>query len=395
MALTLSRRARSITPSPTLALTALAKQMRAEGKPVISFGAGEPDFDTPVHIKDAAKAALDAGDTKYTPAGGTAALREAVAQKFQRVNGLTYTPAQTFVGVGGKGVLTAVLAALVDPGDEVIIPRPYWVSFPEMVKLAAGEPVPVDTTEFRLTPDQLRAAVTPRTKLLILNSPNNPSGAMYSRDQFAALTAVCVEHDIAVISDETYEQVVYDGREHVSVAALPDMYERTITVGSCSKTYSMTGWRVGYCAGPEDIIKACHTYASQTTSNPTAFAQAGAVAALTAPDDALIDMLAAFDRRRRLIVELANEVFEAQDPLPDGAFYHFADMRALRGRTVDGTTIDTSDDLADLLLRDALVAVVPGTGFGMSSHVRFSYAVSDEDIVEGLARIKATLAKAQ
>lgn len=393
MSLPVSRRAQAITPSPTLALTALANQMRAEGKPVVSFGAGEPDFDTPPYIKEAAKTALDAGQTKYTPAGGTRALREAIVRKYARVNGLDYALEQTFVGVGGKGVLNALFQALLNPGDEVIIPKPYWVSFPEMVKLADGVPVPVDTTEFRLTPEQLRDAVTPRTRALIINSPNNPSGAMYSRDELVALAEVCVECDIAVISDETYEQVTYDGREHVSVASLPGMFDRTITACSCSKTYSMTGWRVGYCAGPPAIIAACHAYASQTTSNPTSFAQAGALAALEGGDAALQEMVHAFDRRRRLIVKLANSAFETNDPLPDGAFYHFANVGALMGRTYGGTTFKTSDDVAEFLLQHALVAVVPGTGFGMPEFMRFSYAVSDEDIVEGFGRITASLAE--
>ena len=395
MPLSLSRRARNITPSPTMAITALAKRLRAEGKPVIGFGAGEPDFDTPAYIKEAAHNALAAGDTKYTPAGGTKELREAISNKFKRDNDLEYTFDQTFAGIGGKFVLYAIFATQLNPGDEVIIPKPYWVSFPEMVKLADGVPVEVETEEFRLTPERLRAVCTKRTKLLVLNSPSNPSGAMYSREQMAALADVCMEKGIGVVSDETYEKIIYDGREHVSVATIPAMFDWTITVGSCSKTYSMTGWRVGFCAGPAEAIKALHNFASQTTSNPTSFAQAGAVAALNGDDPELPHVLEAFDRRRRLIVDLVNDAFETREPLPDGAFYLFANMSKLIGRRYGGHEIRNSEELATYLLNDALVAVVPGPGFGMAEYVRFSYATSDEHISEGLQRIKASLAKAE
>lgn len=382
----ISRRARGTAPSPTLGLTAQIARMKAEGIDVVGFGAGEPDFDTPEPIKEAAIAALKQGMTKYTPSGGTEALRRAICDKLSRENGLTYTPRQVLVSVGAKHTLFNISQAVLDPGDEVIIPVPYWVSYPEQVKLAGATPVFVEAAEaegFRVTAAAIARAVTPRTRMLILNSPSNPTGAALDRSELERIARLAVERDLIVVSDEIYEKLTYDGREHTSIASLGhEIHRRTLTVNGFSKAYSMTGWRLGYVAGDEEVVAAMGRIQDQSTSNPTSFAQAGAVAALTGSQEPVARMAAAFEARRNLIVERLNAIPGIRCVKPDGAFYVFPNVSGLLSdRMPDG------DALAEYLLREARVGVVPGSGFGAPNYVRLSYATSPEQIEEGVARI--------
>jgi aspartate aminotransferase len=382
----ISQRARDTAPSPTLGLTAQIARMKAEGIDVVGFGAGEPDFDTPEPIKEAAIAALRRGVTKYTPSGGTEELRRAICEKLARDNGLTYTPRQILVSIGAKHSLYNIMQAVVEPGDEVIIPAPYWVSYPEQVKLAGATPVFVEAPEadgFRVGADAIAAAITRRTRMLILNSPSNPTGAAIPRKELERIAALAVERDLIVVSDEIYEKLTYDGFAHTSIAALGEaIYRRTLTVNGFSKAYSMTGWRLGYVAGDADVVAAMGRIQDQSTSNPTSFAQAGAVAALTGPQDAVAQMAAAFEERRNVIVERLNAIPGIRCAKPDGAFYVFPNISGLLTEQIpDG------DALAEYLLREARVGVVPGSGFGAPDHVRLSYATSLEQIEKGVARI--------
>lgn len=392
----LSRRARNAAPSPTLAITAKANQMKADGINVIAFGAGEPDFDTPEHVKQAAVDALAKGYTKYTPSAGIPALKKAICDKFQSENNLDYAPNNVIVSCGGKHSLYNVFQTLCDDGDEVIIPAPYWVSYPEQVKLAGAAPVLIDTTDetgFAPTVEQIKNAITARTRLFVLNSPSNPTGAMWPRETVEALAELAVEHGFYVISDEIYEKIVYDGNRPVSIAAFgPQIKKQTITVNGVSKTYSMTGWRIGYAAGEAEIIAAMGRIQDSVTSNPTSIAQYAAVAAMTGPQAFLNDWVAEFDRRRRVIVDGLNAIPGITCRTPEGAFYVFPNIAGLLGSQFQGRAIASGDDFADYLLKEAQVAVVPGGGFGAPNYMRLSYATSMEAITEGLERIEKAVA---
>lgn len=378
-----AERSKVLTPSLTLAIDAKAKAMKAAGDDVCGFAAGEPDFDTPQHIKDAAVAALAKGMTKYTPSSGTPELRQAIADKLARENGIKYKSSQVIVSCGGKHSCFNVVFATCNPGDEVIIPAPYWLSYPEMVKMAGAKPVVLptsDQTEFKVTPDQLRAAITPRTKLFIFNSPSNPTGSLYSRAEIEALGRVCVEKGVLVLSDEIYEKLVYDGAEHVSMASLgPEFYQNTVTVIGFSKAYSMTGWRLGYLAAPEPIAKAIDAIQSHSTSNPTSFAQAGAVAAINGPQDHLKTWLAEYTKRRAYMFQRLNAIPGVSCVNAKGAFYLMPNISKLGLKPMD---------FCSQLLDEEKVAVVPGEAFGSDQHVRLSYACSMANIEKGLDRIE-------
>jgi aspartate aminotransferase len=394
--MTISKRAMGVTPSPTLAISSQAKAMKAKGVDVVSFGAGEPDFDTPDHIKQAAIDALNAGFTKYPlPVAGIPELREAVAEKLRRDNDLDYTPDDVSVGIGGKNSLYALMQAMIDPGDEVIIPAPYWVSYPEMVKLAGGSPAIIDAPEqngFKLTPAQLDAAINKNTKLFVLNSPSNPTGAVYTPSELEAIAQVLVKHGVPVVSDEIYEQLVYDDVEQRSIASFgPEIKKLTIVCNGLSKAYAMTGWRIGYLAGPPDIIGAVNKLQSHSTSGPTSFAQKGAAVALSGSQEAVAAMRAEFDTRRGVIVERLNALRGVHCLAPKGAFYAFPNIAELLGTEVAGRRIGGSLDLADLFLSEAHVAVVPGIAFGSDHHMRLSYATSVDLIEKGLARLAELL----
>lgn len=395
----LSERARNCAPSPTLAITAKANQMKADGLDVIAFGAGEPDFDTPDFIKQAAKDALDKGYTKYTPSAGIPALKKAICEKLERDNGLTYGPANVIVSCGGKHALYNVFQALCGPGDEAVIPSPYWVSYPEQAKLAGATPVIIETTDatgFVPSVEQIRAAITPRTKVFVLNSPSNPTGAMWPRATVEALAALAVEHGFFVISDEIYEKIMYDGNTPLSIGSLgADVKKQTITVNGMSKAYSMTGWRIGYAAADNmEIISAMGRIQDSVTSNPTSIAQYAAVAALTGPQDFMTEWVAEFDKRRRVIVAGLNAMPGVTCVNPQGAFYAFPNLSGLLGKhTPEGKALQSGDDVADYLLQSVQVAVVPGGGFGAPNYVRLSYATSMDAIKSGLQRIGDAFAK--
>ena len=384
----LSHRARNAAPSPTLAITARFKAMRAAGEDVIGFGAGEPDFDTPEHIKQAAREALDSGDTKYTASSGTPALKAAICAKLKRDQGLDYEPKQIIASCGAKHSIYNLMQAILDRGDEVIISAPYWVSYPEQAKLAGGVPVVVEAPEhtgFRLSADAVASAITERTKLLVLNSPSNPSGAVIGREQLQAIAELAVEHDFLVLSDEIYEKLVY-GEEHVSIASLgSEIKARTLVVNGFSKAYAMTGWRLGYLAGDADIVGGMSRIQDQSTSNPTSFVQAGGVAALNGDQSCVEEMRQAFEERRNLIVERLNAIPGITCTTPGGAFYVLPNVSGL----LAGAITD-SDALAAHLLDTVKIAVVPGSGFGMPQHLRMSYAASMEDLQTGLDRLEQT-----
>ncbi len=392
----ISERANRIKPSPTLAISAQAKRLRAQGVDVISFDVGEPDFDTPEAIKQAAIEALQKGFTKYTAAAGIDELRAAICRKLREENRLSYEPNQIVVSCGAKHSLYNIFQALLNPGDEVVIPAPYWVSYPDQVLLADGKPVFVTGTEeqgFKITAEQLEAAITPRTRAVVLNSPSNPTGAVYTPLELRELAEVVLRHEnVYVVSDEIYERLVYDGAEQVSIASFSDeIKQRTIVVNGFSKTFSMTGWRLGYTASDVDLANAMSKIQSQSTSNPTSFVQVGGVTALQLPAEEIDAMVAEFDRRRRRIVELLNDIPGVSCRKPQGAFYAFANVSGTFGKTYHGRRIDTADALAKYLLEKAKVAVVPGEGFGMGTHARLSYATSLESIEEGLRRMKEAL----
>ena len=379
----ISKRAASLAPSLTLAIDSKAKQMKAEGQDVVGFGAGEPDFDTPQHIKDAAAKALADGFTKYTPSAGIPELRQAIADKFKRENGLSYKPSQIIVSCGGKHSCYNVILATCQEGDEVIIPAPYWLSYPEMVKLAGATPVilqTTDRTEFKVTPDQLRQAITPRTRLFILNSPSNPTGTVYSPAEIKALGDICVEKGVLIMSDEIYEHLLYDGAVHKSVASIsPAHFEHTIVVHGFAKAWSMTGWRLGFLAAPEPIAKAIDAIQSHSTSNPTSFAQKGAVAALTGPQDHLKGWLAEYDRRRSYAWKKLNGIPRISCVNSRGAFYLFPN--------ISQTGLNSTEFCAKLLDQEK-VAAVPGIAFGADNYLRISYATSMANIEKGIERLE-------
>ena len=385
----LAARLEQVTPSLTLTIDAKAKAMKADGMDVISFSVGEPDFDTPVHIRAAAEAALEAGKTRYGATAGEMRLREVIAQKLQRDNQLCYGAENIIVTNGGKQSLYNVLMATIDPGDEVIIPAPYWVSYPEMVKLAGGTPIVVPTTveaDFKITPEQLKQAITPRTKFFILNSPSNPTGMVYTPDEIRAIAQVVVEQDIWVISDEIYEKILYDGAEHLSIgAASPEVFERTIVSSGFAKTYAMTGWRVGFLAAPVPILKAVSTIQGHSTSNVCTFAQYGAIAAYDSPQDCVQEMVQAFSQRRQVILDRLNAIPGISCPKPYGAFYVLADISKLGIKSLD---------FCNALLEEQQVAAVPGLAFGTEGCIRLSYATSVENIQRGIDRL-AVFTKSQ
>jgi aspartate aminotransferase len=394
----LAERLGRIKPSPTIAVTTRARELRAAGQDVIGLGAGEPDFDTPDPVKEAAIAAIRAGQTKYTAVGGTPELKTAVAAKFKRDNGLDYAPEQIIVGAGGKqGLFTAILAT-VEEGDEVIVPAPYWVSYPDMVLLAGGEPVVVESSEdngFRMRPEELEAAITPRTEWLILNSPSNPSGAAYSRDELAALAAVLMRHaQVWVMADDIYEKIVYDNFVFTTLAQVePGLYERTLTVNGVSKAYAMTGWRIGFAGGPAELIKAMASIQSQSTTNAASISQAAAVEALNGDQEFLAPRNAAFKKRRDMVVGMLNDIPGLSCRTPEGAFYVYPSCAGVIGKTTpEGKTIASSEDYAAHLLESEGVAVVHGTAFGLDPHFRISYATSDEALAEACRRIQRATA---
>lgn len=394
MAIRIAKRMAAVGVSPTLAITAKAKALAAEGKSVIGFGAGEPDFDTPAPVKQACIEALEAGFTKYTAASGIPELKKAIVRKLRNDNGLEYAENQVIVTCGAKHALYATVLSIVDDGDEVIIPSPYWVTYPEQVTMAGGKPVIVETKEadgFRLRPEAVRKAVTSRTRVLSISSPCNPTGAVLERADLEALAAIAREHDLTVISDEIYEPMIYDGLKHVSIASLPGMIERTIVINGASKAYSMTGWRIGFAAGPRTVIAAMDAQISHSTSNVTSFAQKGAVAAYNLPREVVEKMVSAFDERRIEIVKLLNEIPGIRCSKPGGAFYVFPNVEGAFGMH-GGRKIDSSESLTNYLLESANVAVVHGEAFGAPGYVRLSYALGIDAIREGCSRIARALA---
>ena len=392
----LSRQVMSIQPSPTLAVSAKAAELRAQGVDVISFGGGEPDFDTPQHICQAAVQAIQEGFTRYTAADGIPELKQAVVDKFKRDNGLDYTLDQVMINVGAKHSGYLVLQALLNPGDQVIVPAPYWVSYPSMVILAGGEPVIVSTRQadgFKLKPGQLQQAITERTRALILNSPNNPIGCVYSRQELKELAEICVRRGVLIISDEIYETCVFDGERHVATASLsPEIYEHTVTINGVSKAYAMTGWRIGYMAGPKELVRACAKIQSQSTSNPCSIAQKAALAALTGPQDQVAEMTASYQKRRDYIVGRLTKLPGVSCNLPKGAFYAFPDMSAYYGKKAGERLIQGSVDLSAYLLEEAHVATVPGAAFGEDRCVRFSFVTAPDLIEKGMDRLEKALA---
>lgn len=391
----LSERVTRIKPSPTLAIDAKAKALKASGEDVINFGVGEPDFDTPEHIKEAAVQALKDGFTKYTAVGGIDLLKDAIIEKLDQDNGLVYNREEIIVSCGAKHSLYNIAQALYGPGDEVIIPAPYWVSYPDQVIMNDATPVIVKTDEsnsFMLTPDDLVNTVTERTKALILNYPSNPTGLAYDRKTLESIAEIAMKHKFIIISDEIYEKLIYDGAKHTSIASLgKEIQSRTLLVNGLSKSHAMTGWRIGYTAGPAEIIKAMTKIQSQSTSNPNSIAQMAALEALTGPQDFLARMIDEFDGRRKFLVNELNTIDGINCTMPKGAFYVFPNTSDLYGKIYGGRQISSSSDLALYLLEEAKVALVPGDAFGNDNHVRISYATGLDDIKRGIGRIKAAL----
>jgi len=384
-----------IQPSPTIAITSKARELKAAGADVIGLAAGEPDFDTPDNIKEAAIAAIRRGETKYTAVEGIPELRAAIAAKFKRENNLDYKPAQTFVSPGGKSILFNALLATINPGDEVIIPAPYWVSYPDIVQLGGGKPVIIETTlesGFRLTPEALEKAITPNTKWFVFNQPSNPTGACYSEAALKALTDVLLKHpQVWVLTDDMYEHLVYGGFKFRTIAEIePRLYERTLTMNGVSKAYSMTGWRIGYCAGPEPLIKAMAKLQSQSATNACSISQWAAVEALNGPQDFIPKFQKLFEARRDLVVSMLNQAKGIECPSPEGAFYVYPSIRDLIGKTsAGGKKIETDADFAVALLEEQGVAVVHGAAFGLSPFFRISYATSEKNLEESCKRIQA------
>ena len=383
-----------VKPSATMAVTDMARQLRAAGRDVIGLGAGEPDFDTPENIKQAAIDAIARGETKYTAVTGIDELKQAICDKFKRDNNLDYEPAQVFVAPGGKPVIYDAMMATLNPGDEVIIPAPYWVSYPDIVNLAGGTPVALETRAedaFKLQPQDLEAAITPKTKWFIFNSPSNPSGAAYSADELKKLTDVLVKHPhVWILTDDMYEHLVYDNFVFATPAEVePQLYDRTLTMNGVSKAYCMTGWRIGYCAGPQELIKAMTKIQSQSTSNPTSISQWAALEALTGPQEFIAEHNTHFKRRRDLVVKMLNEADGIECITPEGAFYVYPSCAGCIGKTApNGTAIDGDEAFAKALLEAEGVAVVHGEAFGLSPFFRISYATSDENLVEACTRIQ-------
>ena len=395
MSLELSRKAAAVKPSSTLAITAKAKELRAQGKDVAGFGAGEPDFNTPENICDAAIQAIHDGFTKYTPASGTNELKEAVSRKFKSFNGLDYAPDQIVISNGGKHSLTNIFTALINPGDEVIIPAPFWLSYPEIVKLAGGVPVIVKTTKeqsYKQQAEDLKKAITDKTKAGVLNSPNNPTGMLYTEQELRAIADVVVESDIYVVADEMYENLVYGDQKHISIASFgKEIYDRTITCSGLAKSYAMTGWRIGYTGSSKEIAKMMSSVQSHQTSNPNSIAQKAAVEALNGPQDSVAKMHAEFDKRRQYMYQRICAMPYVSTIEPMGAFYVFVDVSDVLGKDYKGTKIEDTSKMAEILIEEYNVAVVPCADFGFADHIRLSYAISLEQIEKGLDRIETFL----
>ncbi len=391
----LSRAAKTAEPSATLSLNALAKQLAAQGEDVVSFTVGEPDFDTPENIKQAAIRAVQSGYTKYSPAPGFPDLREAIAENLKECNGLDYDSQQIIVSNGAKQALYMLMLCVLDPGDQILLPAPYWPSYADQAKACGAEPVVIDCTSnpgLKLTPDKLADAVGPKTKIIMVNSPSNPTGMVYTKEELQALAQVAVENNIWIFSDEVYERLIYDNRSHVSMATLsPEIYNHTVTFNAVSKTYAMTGWRIGYAAGPEEVITPACRLQSNLTSGPNSIAQRAALEAITGPQDAVDEMLQKFDARRKLLVSGLNEIDGVECKTPGGAFYAFPDCNGLLKKSYDGRQINDSMSLSKALLEKVRLAVVPGSPFGAEGYLRFSYAVSEENIEKGLKRLKKFL----
>lgn len=387
MTIDINRRIREVLGSSTLAITAKAKELKAQGKDVVNFAGGEPDFDTPDSIKAAAVKAMEQGLTKYTPSIGTVELRQAICQKFQKDNGLVYKPNQVVVSCGAKHSIFNLIQVLADEDQEVLIPAPYWVSYPEMVKIAGATPVFIPTTvetKFKITPDSLKSFITSKTKVLILNSPSNPTGMLYTKQELESIAEICVKHNIFVISDEIYEKLIFDTDHYTSIASLgKDIYDLTMTVNGVSKAYSMTGWRIGYCAGNEEIMGYIKKFQDHSTSNPCSISQAAALQALNEPQEKVSAMRDTFKKRRELITSLFDEIPQVSYIKPDGAFYLFCNFSKL----------GQSFDIAQKIIQEVNVAIIPGEGFGAPGYMRLSFATSDERIKEGVKRIKSWIDK--
>ncbi|OLT24865.1 aspartate aminotransferase [Kytococcus sp. CUA-901] len=395
-----SRRIGAIAESATLAVTAKAKELKAQGRPVIGFGAGEPDFPTPDHVVEAAAAAChDPANHRYTAAGGLPELKQAIIEATARHSGLELTPQQVLVTNGGKQAVYNTFAALIDPGDEVLLPAPYWTTYPESIALAGGTPVEVfadETQEYKVTVEQLEAARTERTKALVFVSPSNPTGAVFTREEMEAIGRWALEHGIWVVTDEIYEHLVYgDAEFHSMPVVVPELADTCVVLNGVAKTYAMTGWRVGWMAGPADVIKAATNLQSHATSNVANVSQRAAIAALNGGLEDVHRMGEAFDRRRRTMVEMLNEIDGVECPMPEGAFYAYPSVKGVLGKEIRGQRPQTSLELAELILTEAEVAVVPGEAFGPSGYLRLSYALGDEDLVEGVSRIQELLAEAR
>ena len=388
----IAKRMKSISPSLTLAISAKAKAMKAAGEPVVSFGVGEPDFNTPDNINAAAKAALDKGYTKYTPSSGLVPLRKAICEKFKKDNGLEYEPAQIIVSNGAKHSIFNACYAILDEGDEVIIPAPYWLTYPEVVKVCGGVPKYLyckQENKFKFSAEELKAAITPKTKMLIFNSPSNPTGAVYNEEEVRAIAKVCEEAGIFVLADEIYEKLCYNGVKPFSIAKCSEkMKDLTITINGVSKTYAMTGWRVGYLAAPKDVAKAIDSFQSHATSNASSISQWATIEALKSSEEEIADMVGVFDQRRAKLLDLIAGIDGVQAVEPDGAFYVMFVIGGLYGKSYQGKVIDGSIAFADTLLDAEKVATIPGISFGADDCLRLSYSLSEADIEEGMARIK-------
>ena len=388
----IANRMLALAPSLTLAISAKAKAMKAAGESVVSFGVGEPDFNTPEHIINAAKAALDAGHTKYTPSSGLLPLRKAICEKFQKDNGLSYEPSQIIVSNGAKHSIFNACYAVLEEGDEVIIPAPYWLTYPEVVKVCGATPVYIECkkeNKFKFSAEDLKAAITPKTKMLIFNSPSNPTGAVYNDEEVRAIAKVCEEAEIFVLADEIYEKLCYNGVKAFSIAKCSEkMKDLTITINGVSKTYAMTGWRVGYLAAPADVAKAIDSFQSHATSNASSISQYATIEALASSDEEIQEMVNVFDKRREKLLKLASEIDGVQTVEPDGAFYVMLVVDGLYGKAYNGKKIENSIDFANVLLEAEKVATVPGVSFGADDCVRLSYALGEADLEEGLKRIK-------
>lgn len=393
----LSKKAGNISPSITLEITAKANELKSQGIDVVSFGAGEPDFNTPENIIEAAIKAMKDGKTKYTPAGGILQLKETICNKFKNDNNLEYKPSQIIVSTGAKQSLANTFMAILNPGDEVLIPVPYWVSYPELVKLADGVPVFVNTDEkdnYKYTIESLNSALTSKTKAILLNSPNNPTGTIYNKEELVEIAEFAKENDLIIISDEIYEKLIYDGNEHISIASLSqDAYERTIVINGVSKTYAMTGWRLGYAAASEQIVKHMTSIQSHMTSNVNTITQYAAIEALNGPVEDLNNMVKEFESRRNFMIEKLNSIDGISIIKPNGAFYIMVNISEYLNTSLNGTNISNSLDFAKVLLEEEKVAVIPGSGFGLDNYGRLSYATSKEIIGKGIERISSFLNK--